>query len=1068
MKQKRTSKEIGKWVAGVSAVVVAVTVIFFFAKNQAKSATVTRPGAASDNVQTFAFPATSGSSSFDVVSLPATDYSGSGYSGSSIFTAYDGTSQASNYMNFAHMGQNSETSDKFLLQFFNQDRCITDSTGKSVAGTMKEVRFVATFIKPNLTPPTSSPRPTTRITIRAYDHFDVTWGNGQLTVTMKRYWRAITLPTGTTPETFSLNSYYIQEPLPTDVASSEPVIKTLSYTGEFAPFSTRINHGQPYDTDNFARPVDVKVNKEKNISFAFFDITTTANGDNATADKVECRLDNDTIAAETPQACGCLNNNDILACGDPNVDFIDVWPPVQFSIFSGTQWQIEDIAGLRDSVSSYGEQFANDGQVSLQLNAYDATENAKYHATVLPLNFLTTPENAYFSWCFNGKSQQGLVAGGEKIEETRSTTATAAADSSGCCNLVTRTPKVDNTGADSEGRPSGGPDGVDDDWQLKYGFKLTGKQGYMLPANYDADSSGNEAVRGIPGDGFVADQFLDLNQQPIALTPASINSRTGEKYKTGDGKFIAAEEYIWGTDPTEYDSDLDGYSDEADIVGIGQKSMDFIAEVSPYDTNNDRVDVRVKSVGKIEQMRSQTKNPADEQQTTGLDLQNVVRVAQDQRNIFARTGGTLGISLSAEPASPGLLDTLTVSSSLVRGESAGNAVFHWFAKRKPGHGNNPGTGQPSGKKAFLEGESINKLEKKITEICPECQPGDELVISVQVNDTLTGQVASADITVEVGDNNSLQIFQDCNTDGSDEEVGSSNYCFHSNQVTKDIPVRVSANFFNITAGQFFFQWKLNGVLQTSNCLPTGATSATAPQKCGLGTNQLVFQPHQDRTEYAIELKVYKNDREDVAPSVFNPTPSVEIAHFTSTISSGNPAVTVVLEPAPSAPQGGYAAGTQVTARAVVEFLDPKPKGQLVADPNVPGTVDGAHKLRYIWFDSNHNILKVEELNSIDQSTVIINGSKPGTAQVSVMVVSPDYVSNNNPNTPIPVGGSVVTYFVAGNSTSLASLLSERFASLIGFVPKPVQGLIKIAAVITFAGILVLGFASVPQFKKRSS
>jgi hypothetical protein len=1070
-KQQHKTKFFGKYFAGFLSITLAGIFVFFFARHQALSATVTRPGAASTNVQIFAFTALSGTSEFDVVSLPETQYT-DGQPGSAIFTAYDGASNANNYMNLAHMGQNSETSDAFLLQFFNQTQCITGRSGKPQPGNMKEVKFNATFVKPNLSG--SSAR---RITIRAYDHFKVTWGDGQFSVTIRRFWRAIDLPQGKTADTFSPNDYYNDGPRDSDVESSGFSQKTLLYDGEFAPYSTRITHGQPYDSNTFARPASVKVDNDINKDFDFYDIKTTADDVRAVPDKVLCQLDHDTVTAEKTQPCGCLNNADTKTCGDPAAPFTDLWPPLQYSVIGGTEWQVNSIADLRDSIASYGEQFANDGQVRLEINSYDATQNTKYNAVALPLFFHNNANQLYFSWCFNGKSQQGLVAGGDWITETQSSTATLDADSSGCCDLVTRTPEVDKTGADSEGRPNGVPDGVDDNWQLKYGFKLTGKEGYMLPANYDDDPSGTGNTNGLKGDGYIADQFLDLEGQPIAITPGSVNSKTGSKYHTGDGDFTAAEEYIWGTDPTEYDSDLDGYPDEADIVGIGQKSLDFVSQLQPRDfpndsnsnQGNDRFDLKVKVLGETDQKRSETENPQDAQTTSGLELQNVVRLTEDEKDIFAKDPGEMSVSVAASPESPGTQDQLAVTSSLTMGTRAGgNPVFHWFLRRKAGHGNNPGTGQPSGDTAFLEGEGINKFTKTIREICPECQPGDELEISLQVDDTVRGQVASANTLVEIGDENSLQIFQDCNRDGNDEEVGSSTYCFHSDEVTKNIPVRVSANFFNVNPGQFYFQWKVNGILQTSNCLLSGATSTSAPQKCGFGTNQVVFNPKENRKDYPVELRVYKNNREDVPLSQFNATPSVEIAHYTTTISSGIPAVSIVFEPTPPNADDSYPTGTTVTARAIVEFLDAAPKGQLTADPNVPGTVDGAKALRYVWRDANDQIIKVEELASITGSTIRVDGTLPGVAQLSVSVTSPDYVSSTGDSgVTVPISATGIAYFVSGGSgSSLTSALQVRLASLIGFIPAPFVQVIKIVAILTFGTILVIGFASVPRLRKK--
>lgn len=46
-------------------------------------------------------------------------------------------------------------------------------------------------------------------------------------------------------------------------------------------------------------------------------------------------------------------------------------------------------------------------------------------------------------------------------------------------------------------------------------------------------------------------------------------------FKTADGSFKEDEEVFWGTDPTNSDTDGDGYLDEADIAGLGQQTIEF-------------------------------------------------------------------------------------------------------------------------------------------------------------------------------------------------------------------------------------------------------------------------------------------------------------------------------------------------------------------------------------------------------------------------------------------------------------------------------------------------------------
>jgi hypothetical protein len=48
---------------------------------------------------------------------------------------------------------------------------------------------------------------------------------------------------------------------------------------------------------------------------------------------------------------------------------------------------------------------------------------------------------------------------------------------------------------------------------------------------------------------------------------------TANDCKSGSGKFPTGEEKYWGSDPNDPDTDGDGFSDEADVIGLGQESF---------------------------------------------------------------------------------------------------------------------------------------------------------------------------------------------------------------------------------------------------------------------------------------------------------------------------------------------------------------------------------------------------------------------------------------------------------------------------------------------------------------
>jgi len=75
---------------------------------------------------------------------------------------------------------------------------------------------------------------------------------------------------------------------------------------------------------------------------------------------------------------------------------------------------------------------------------------------------------------------------------------------------------------------------------------------------------------------------------PGAKNPDNIiNWKDLVPFATGDGSFKEDEELFWGTDPTNADTDGDGFADEADITGLGQQTMQFKFQ------NGDKVGVTV-------------------------------------------------------------------------------------------------------------------------------------------------------------------------------------------------------------------------------------------------------------------------------------------------------------------------------------------------------------------------------------------------------------------------------------------------------------------------------------------
>lgn len=103
------------------------------------------------------------------------------------------------------------------------------------------------------------------------------------------------------------------------------------------------------------------------------------------------------------------------------------------------------------------------------------------------------------------------------------------------------------------------------------------------PINLSNEPVGSRCFRYNFGGKTGEDRLMGIFQ-PISCTHYFPGSRDPESiydwekiipFKTGDGEFKEAEEIFWGTDPTNSDTDGDGFLDEADILGLGQQTIKY-------------------------------------------------------------------------------------------------------------------------------------------------------------------------------------------------------------------------------------------------------------------------------------------------------------------------------------------------------------------------------------------------------------------------------------------------------------------------------------------------------------
>lgn len=234
--------------------------------------------------------------------------------------------------------------------------------------------------------------------------------------------------------------------------------------------------------------------------------------------------------------------------------------------------------------------------IDLKLGAKSPSYGSELVISASPTNFLSPLNRILYGWATQlpGKkyvSQQGLVAGGRELTESdvRDFSYPAGAEPNlDTCRRVTRSV----TSSNDQDR-----DGMDDTWERRYapGGDIT-----QFNPNDDIDKDGVT----LSDPAFLGQDnkpLLDKDKNPISepdvYNGIHVTPDTTANSAPGDGKFTNMEEFIWGTNPVDPDSDDDGFSDEADIVGLGQSQFKEVTPVGQQGDLPNRITVRATAVG---------------------------------------------------------------------------------------------------------------------------------------------------------------------------------------------------------------------------------------------------------------------------------------------------------------------------------------------------------------------------------------------------------------------------------------------------------------------------------------
>ncbi len=286
-------------------------------------------------------------------------------------------------------------------------------------------------------------------------------------------------------------------------------------------------------------------------------------------------------------------------------------------------------------------------------------------------------DDLFYGWALDNVSLAGVAAGADPLDLPQA---------SGITSIHSRPTQTDSDG-----------DGMDDDWEIRYG----------LDPNNPSDAGQDPDA-----DGFVNDFYANEQGEVLRVQPPTSVGEPG-------ASLTNLEEYIWGTDPTNPDTDGDGYRDGEDLAGLGQINLNLI--IPPEAQAGDTYDVRLTVLGSSYQKFDRDTN------LTKLDSNVKKLIVSDNEQVAA--------SLTIDNPNPVPGDTVTLEASLGQTDfHEGLLNYEWLVNNVP---------QPD-----ESGES----EFTFTYELPlDTVPGTTITFGVKAQNFETGQQAEATLDVLVSD-----------------------------------------------------------------------------------------------------------------------------------------------------------------------------------------------------------------------------------------------------------------------------------------------------------------------------
>lgn len=321
---------------------------------------------------------------------------------------------------------------------------------------------------------------------------------------------------------------------------------------------------------------------------------------------------------------------------------------------------------------------------NIQVSSLNSEPGSEIVALAQPQNFLTDDQGAdlFYAWALDNVSLNGVAAGADPLDLPQASSPRSAHSR--------------GTQTDSDG------DGMDDAWEVRYGLNPNNPG----DAGSDAD-----------GDGYTNDVYANAFGEVLIVEPATSAGEPG-------GPLTNLKEYIWGTDPTNPDTDGDGFTDGQDIAGLGQTTVRLV--VPPDSVQGSGFSLRLTTLGHSIQ-HSDRDTP-------------LVKLDSTVTQLAANTSEQVSAELTVSNQNPAPGETITLETTLGQTNfHEGTLSYNWFV-------NNVLQEEASGESAFTFVYTIPQ----------DAVPGEVINFSVQALNFSSAQEASAQLDVRVGETVRLQ------------------------------------------------------------------------------------------------------------------------------------------------------------------------------------------------------------------------------------------------------------------------------------------------------------------------